>query len=75
MGATQTPKVTMETLDAESSESPVKGRVVLSGSFNPLHDGHLQLLQSASAKCGNKQACFEMTLSNADKGKLSVDDP
>ena len=53
----------------------VENRVVLSGSFNPLHDGHIQLVQSAALKCGNPNICFEMTLNNADKGLLQVDDP
>ena len=53
----------------------MSNKVVLCGSFNPLHDGHSQLLQTASMKCGNPEKCFEMTLNNADKGALTVDDP
>ena len=40
--------------------------VVLSGSFNPLHQGHQQLAQVAAYKLG-QPVCFEMPLVNADK--------
>eukprot|EP01094_Clydonella_sp_ATCC50884_P029481 TRINITY_DN9247_c0_g1_i1.p1 TRINITY_DN9247_c0_g1~~TRINITY_DN9247_c0_g1_i1.p1 ORF type:complete len:226 (+),score=47.12 TRINITY_DN9247_c0_g1_i1:103-780(+) len=59
--------------------------VVLSGSFNPLHDGHIQLLQHASAhvhasqkseQCGTAGDAepfvgFEMSVMNADKPTMS----
>lgn len=50
-------------------------RVILSGSFNPLHEGHTQLLHAASLKCNDSKVCYEMTLNNADKGALAADDP
>mmetsp|Transcript_10261 Transcript_10261/g.12090 ORF Transcript_10261/g.12090 Transcript_10261/m.12090 type:complete len:125 (+) Transcript_10261:140-514(+) len=58
-------------------EPIVTNRVVLSGSFNPLHDGHQSLLSVASNKYGSSKdgSCFEMALKNADKGTLSADDP
>ena len=62
------------------SDAPIIGnKVVLCGSFNPLHDGHLNLLNSARAKisgtCNLDGSCFEMALTNADKGAMQADDP
>ena len=57
----------------------IQNRVILSGSFNPLHAGHRQLLDSAFAKAGpdaySNGKCFELALKNADKGALQADDP
>ncbi|KAJ7528039.1 hypothetical protein O6H91_16G080600 [Diphasiastrum complanatum] len=53
---------------------PIKGRrFILSGSFNPLHEGHLKLLDAACsvAEC---VPCFEMSAINADKPPLTVNE-
>ncbi|GAV69152.1 CTP_transf_2 domain-containing protein [Cephalotus follicularis] len=47
-------------------------KIILSGSFNPLHDGHLKLLEVATSICGNGYPCFELSAVNADKPPLSV---
>ncbi|XP_044492062.1 uncharacterized protein LOC123215863 isoform X1 [Mangifera indica] len=47
-------------------------KIILSGSFNPLHDGHLKLLEVATSICGNGYPCFEISAVNADKPPLSV---
>ncbi|XP_031251810.1 uncharacterized protein LOC116109725 isoform X2 [Pistacia vera] len=47
-------------------------KVILSGSFNPLHDGHLKLLEIATSICGDGYPCFEISAVNADKPPLSV---
>ena len=65
----------MTELSNDAQDSFVKNRVALCGSFNPLHDGHLQLLAAAGRKVGNSRTCFEMALTNCDKGRLSADDP
>ncbi|KXZ52323.1 hypothetical protein GPECTOR_10g955 [Gonium pectorale] len=61
-------------------DAPRRGRVVLPGSFNPLHEGHRRLLEvavsAASAAAGGApmEGAFELTIENADKGLLTEDD-
>ncbi|KAL3501773.1 hypothetical protein ACH5RR_036222 [Cinchona calisaya] len=47
-------------------------KIILSGSFNPLHDGHLKLLEVATSICGDGCPCFELSAINADKPPLTV---
>lgn len=47
-------------------------QLVLSGAFNPLHDGHLAMANAASQVLG-KPVAFEIAAVNADKPSLSVD--
>ncbi|MCL7037417.1 hypothetical protein MKW94_010362 [Papaver nudicaule] len=47
-------------------------KIVLPGSFNPLHDGHLKLLEVARSICGDGLPCFEISAINADKPPLTV---
>ena len=49
-------------------------KLVLSGSFNPIHDGHRQLLLAASKKAPTYDPVFELSLHNADKGYLEVEE-
>ena len=44
-------------------------RVILSGSFNPLHEGHTRLVNAASRILG-KPAIYELSISNVDKPDL-----
>lgn len=44
--------------------------ILLSGSFNPLHDGHLTLVRIAEEMLGEKVA-FELSVINVDKPPLS----
>ena len=49
-------------------------RVLLPGSFNPLHEGHRALLVAACAAAGQAADAggFELSVRNADKGQLPV---
>ncbi|CAL1392239.1 unnamed protein product [Linum trigynum] len=55
------------------SDSPNGERkIILPGSFNPLHDGHVKLLEVATSLCGNGYPCYEISAINADKPPLTV---
>jgi hypothetical protein len=46
------------------------GRVIFSGSFNPVHDGHMQMAAKA-AELTQKQVDFEVCVHNVDKPSLN----
>lgn len=52
----------------------VEGAVVLSGSFNPLHAGHIQLLSAAQQLVGSAKGLYELSICNADKGWISEEE-
>ncbi|XP_019452428.1 PREDICTED: uncharacterized protein LOC109354400 [Lupinus angustifolius] len=54
------------------SDTPAERKIILPGSFNPLHDGHLKLMEVATSICGGGYPCFEISAVNADKPPLSV---
>lgn len=56
--------------DGEATESIPDHPLVLAGSFNPLHDGHLAMLNAAK-KMVNRPAYFEISIENVDKPRLS----
>ncbi|XLU19412.1 uncharacterized protein [Arachis hypogaea] len=43
-----------------SSEIPAERKIILPGSFNLLHEGHLKLMEVASCICGDGYPCFEL---------------
>ncbi|KAJ3702367.1 hypothetical protein LUZ61_006072 [Rhynchospora tenuis] len=49
-------------------------RIILPGSFNPLHEGHLRLLEIASSMLDNVVPYFEISAINADKPPLSINE-
>ncbi|KAK4376406.1 hypothetical protein RND71_002702 [Anisodus tanguticus] len=55
-----------------SDTSGAVRKIILSGSFNPLHDGHLKLLEIATSICGGGYPCFELSAVNADKPRLAI---
>ncbi|KAK1281143.1 hypothetical protein QJS04_geneDACA003108 [Acorus gramineus] len=58
-----------------ANDNPASSRerkIILSGSFNPLHDGHLKLLEVASRMYDDGLPCFEISAINADKPPLTV---
>ncbi|KAL1205450.1 hypothetical protein V5N11_019668 [Cardamine amara subsp. amara] len=56
----------------DANESNGDRKIILPGSFNPLHDGHLKLLEAAMSVCEGGYPCFEISAVNADKPSLSV---
>jgi nicotinic acid mononucleotide adenylyltransferase len=53
--------------------SNLKQRLVLSGSFNPLHDGHLEMMHFAKQRYTDLKPIFELSLHNADKGGVTTE--
>ena len=51
----------------------LKNIVMLPGSFNPIHDGHISMLQNA-CELNHTDGIFEMCVVNVDKPALSFDD-
>ncbi len=58
------------TVDGSWSRSPdLSGCIVLAGSFNPLHEGHMQIAKIAS-EITDRRVVFEISIENVDKPDL-----
>lgn len=56
--------------DGEVSATGPQQRVILSGAFNPLHDGHLELAKAAQIML-KEPVAFELAAHNVDKAPLA----
>ena len=63
-------RTTSEGILEESVNSPIHDAAILCGSFNPLHEGHKQLLEAAWHRSGKKEMIYEISVFNCDKGDL-----
>ena len=54
-------------------EKKINTKAILSGSFDPLHSGHISLLE-ASKSYLNTEVIFELSMSNVDKPDLTIEE-
>ena len=54
-------------------EEFINKSLILSGSFNPLHNGHIKLLEAAK-NMTKLEPFFEISISNVDKRNISLED-
>ena len=63
-----------ETGELSSLHAIPRRTVILPGSFNPVHDGHREMLAAAAALRPDHALAFELAVTNADKGALAVEE-
>jgi hypothetical protein len=71
--AGEAPYVVIGTDGNAVAEAEVDKRVVLAGSFNPLHRGHKRMLETA-ARITGRRGLFEISIQNVDKPDLPRDE-
>jgi len=59
--------------DVKNEKYNLNNSIILSGSFNPLHEGHIELLK-ASSKEFKKNPLYEISIKNVDKSKINFND-
>jgi hypothetical protein len=57
--------------DGTQTATAATGQVVLAGSFNPLHEGHLRLAEAARSITG-RPTVFEVSVANVEKPDLGL---
>lgn len=55
--------------DGRAKTAGINPQILLPGSFNPLHEGHLELAQVAGTRL-NRPVAFELSVTNVDKPPL-----
>ena len=56
----------------QEENAAIDGAYILAGSFNPLHDGHKNLLKAVETKFNSDKCFFELSLANCDKGAVDL---
>ena len=59
--------------DVKNENYNLNNSIILSGSFNPLHEGHIELLK-ASSKEFKKNPLYEISIKNVDKSEINFND-
>ena len=70
--ATHVGKAVVHADGAQIADEPFKG-CILSGSFNPLHEGH-QSLAHAASKLAGEPVAYELSVANVDKPPLKEEE-
>ncbi len=65
--------VTFYTDGTVATDVPLANSLVLSGSFNPVHTGHLGMAEVASQRFPDRPLTFELSIANPDKALLDID--
>lgn len=60
-------------VDGRLTSEAARPPLLLSGSFNPLHAGHLRMAEAASRRT-NQPAAFELSIDNVDKPSLCIEE-
>lgn len=57
----------------QSNDPELKSQLIVSGSFNPVHLGHVKLLDASMRTLQATHGAYELSAFNADKPPLTID--